>query len=91
VLFRSILVDINFEDGLTLGLFVLGVNFFEVDNYDGTNSPAAPGTPYAVFDSVSRTLYADDDASDPGYAVIATVPNGHTIVASDVEIAAFGG
>ena len=37
-----------------------------------------------VFDSGSRTLYHDDDPSQDGYTVVATVQSGASVVASDI-------
>ena len=55
------------------------------DNYDGTNSGATSGAHF-VFDSGSRTLYHDDDPSQDGYTVVATVQSGASIAGSDIGL-----
>ena len=61
------------------------MNFFTKDNYDGTNSGATSGAHF-VFDSGSRTLYHDDDPSQDGYTVVATVQSGASVSASDIQL-----
>ena len=65
--------------------YTAGTNFFTKDNYDGTNSGATSGAHF-VFDSGSRTLYHDDDPSQDGYTVVATVQSGASVAVSDVEL-----
>jgi hypothetical protein len=65
-----------------------GTNFFTTADFDGTNSGAAAGTAYLVFDPNADTLYFDDDASTAGYSVLATVQAGGAIEATDINIVA---
>jgi len=74
-----------FGFGSSKGSFTAGTNFFTKDNYDGTNSGATSGAHF-VFDSGSRTLYHDDDPSQDGYTVVATVQSGASVSASDIGL-----
>ncbi len=63
-----------------------GIDFFTVDNYDGTNAGASPGEEYFVFDPQSDTLYFDEDATQNGYVTVATFTNGAQIGSANTEV-----
>lgn len=65
----------------------LNVNFFEVADFDGTNSGGETGQAFLVFDPNSNTLYHDDSSASEGYTALFTVQDGASVAASDVELA----
>jgi Ca2+-binding RTX toxin-like protein len=78
-------VNAAFGFGGFAGALTAGINFFEVADYQG-QSGAAAGVAHFVFDPVNDTLSFDRNDGGDGYQVMATVQNGATIGAADIQI-----